>query len=111
MWNSFLQFTHLSQYEDERRASSGQLMVLFYVKGSQPNSHDALLLRTSKITVVRRVSKVRTKAGAKRQHIAYQKTFSSSLRPSLSLIPSIDITNTLLLVASLLILTADEEVL
>jgi len=44
----------------------------------------------------------RRTAGAKRQHIAYQKIFSSSLRSSPSHIPSIDVTNNLLLVPSLL---------
>ena len=56
-WTSFIQFTHLSHYEDEKRVSSGCLMLLFYVRGASPTSKEELLLKTPLITISRRHNK------------------------------------------------------
>ena len=54
IWSNFVQFTHLSHYENGRNPSTGKFVVLFYVKGSKPDSEEELLLKTCKISVVGR---------------------------------------------------------
>ena len=57
VWGSYVQFTHLTHYENGRHPSTGRIVVLFYVKGSLPDSKEELMLKTCPISVVGRDSK------------------------------------------------------
>jgi len=57
-WNSFLQFTQLSYYNNIcRRKSPGRMMILFYIREASPGSKQELMLKTPLVTVTSRQSK------------------------------------------------------